>query len=198
MRIKLSGLRRLLKELIANDQLDVPHYEQQEDWSCGPGAAREVLLYYGIDIPEKQLIPAMNATSENGTEPDDLTAFLNSVPGISAEMKQMTVPELFDCVDSGVPVIVDLQANTDNEHTDYRHDYNDGHYVVLTGYKGDKLLFSDPGTKTQGDYLPVDDLIDRWHDLSSSGPVQNLGIIVRKTQGAGKPRPIGGPGKREK
>lgn len=160
-------------------QLGMPMHRQETNYSCGAAAVRIVLLYYGIDVPEAYLREALGSDPQEGTEPDVMVDYLNRA-GLNAEMRQMTVAELHKCVEAGIPVILDLQAWSEEPETaDYATDLVDGHYVVLSGHGGGQLYFADPAND-EPVYLRGQDLAPRWHDVDSDGVAYHrLGITVQ-------------------
>lgn len=171
--------RSRVLEKLAGVDLKVPIHRQTTKWTCGPSCAREVLLYYGIDVPEMRLAQMMRATSKDGTDPDDIVRVLNQQPGISASANTLTIQQLLRHLRAGHPVIVDLQAWSDRKEPDYRNARADGHYAVLRGVEGDRLYFSDPSS-TKPTHITVQELEDRWHDVKRDGSrIHRLGIVVR-------------------
>lgn len=158
--------------------LGVPHHRQETDWSCGAAAVRAVLLHFGHDVPEPKLRDALGSTAKNGTEYTKMVDYLNGVTGVQAVAQTMTLDGLKKCVDTGCPVIVDLQAWGDK--TDYSDEWDDGHYVVLDGYDATTLFFMDPASDDQIVTLPAADLNDRWHDVAGYGRLNHLGIVVKQ------------------
>lgn len=157
-------------------QLAIPLHRQETNYSCGAAAVREVLLYYGMDVPEAYLRLAMGSNPQDGTNPSAMVDYLNRA-GLRAEARQMSIPDLHACVDAGVPVIIDLQAWAD-EPTDYSSDLEDGHYAVLSGYEDGMLFFADPA-HPKPVFLAEQDLGPRWHDVEADGTITNcLGIAV--------------------
>ena len=46
--------------------LDVPHYLQSDDSTCGPASLRMVMAYYGLQVSEEDLAAACGHTYELG------------------------------------------------------------------------------------------------------------------------------------
>ena len=90
--------------------------------------------------------------------------------------------QLRAALDDDSPIICAIQAWKDDG------DYNtetedDGHYVVLIGYKKDAekdtyiYYFMDPSTSGSYTYLTEEEFSLRWHD-SLEGKSKRIGIIV--------------------
>lgn len=162
----------------APGQLGIPLHRQEVSYSCGAAAVRSVLLYLGHDVPESELREQLDTRPENGTAPEDMLRFLNGVPNVTVKQVTSSLPKLIECVDRGEVVIVDLQAWSEKPNADYSVATDDGHYVVLSGYKGDLLYFADPA-HDQPVHLPKGDLDKRWHDVNFDGSTQErLAIVV--------------------
>lgn len=166
----------------APGQLKIPLCEQEVDYSCGAAAVRSVVAYFtGRDVPEKALRAALGTTPEDGTDPSNMVEFLGRIPGLVVASRVMTIEDLRRCVDHEEVVIVDLQAWSDHKNPNYRKTWLDGHYVVLSGYEGDKFLFADPSSDKPV-YLDADWLEERWHDEDDEGfRYERLGIVCSKT-----------------
>lgn len=158
-------------------QLSVPIFLQEKSYSCGAAAVRSVVSYFtGQDIPEQALRAALKTSPEEGTDPSDMVAFLDRLPGLTVQLRPLTVEDLRRCVDGGEVVIVELQAWSEEKDPDYRKSWDDGHFVVLSGYEGDRFLFADPSSE-KPDYLEADELEERWHDEDGGMRAERLGIV---------------------
>ena len=159
-------------------QLGIPIFYQEKSYSCGAAAVRSVVSYLtGLDIPEQALRTALKTNPEMGTDPGDIVAFLSRLPNLRVRARTMTVEDLRRCVDNGEIVIVDLQAWSEEKNPDWRKTWLDGHYVVLSGYKGERFLFADPSSE-KSVFLDASILEQRWHDEDAKGlRSERLGIV---------------------
>jgi len=57
----------------------------------------------------------------------------------------MTLNDIRNFIDNGIPVIVLIQAWAESL-VDYSQDWEDGHYAVAIGYDRDTIYFMDPST----------------------------------------------------
>jgi hypothetical protein len=88
----------------------------------------------------------------------------------------MTIEELKAYIDKDNPVILMIQAWVKNE-TEFKG-WSNGHFSVCIGYTSDELLFADPSLYDIG-YIPIDKLLERWHDLDvGDKKYYQLGIAV--------------------
>lgn len=167
--------------------LTFPEVRQATNFTCGAASVQAVLYYYGIEVREDKLIKIFDAKPthmvHSGIDPDIIKQKLEQLWGLKVTMKQMTIDEVKDFIDTGIPVILALQAwrGEDNasDTTDYTHDYKDGHYVVAIGYTDRSMIFDDPSILNNRAYLPFDELNDRWHDVDYQGnKYENLGMAV--------------------
>ena len=90
--------------------------------------------------------------------------------------------QLREAIDDDSPVICAIQAWKDDG--DYKTETeDDGHYVVLIGYKKDAqkdtyiYYFMDPSTSGSYTYLTEEEFILRWHD-NLEGESKRIGIKV--------------------
>ncbi len=162
--------------LIETTVLNFPQVRQSTDYSCGASAVRAVLVYYGKDIREDQLIQTMHTSKENGTDPKNMMQYLRK-QAFKVDFGTMTVQKLKEYIDKKIPVIVLIQAWADDEK-EYKETLDNGHYAVVIGYTDTKFLFEDPSIYERG-YLTFDEFEKRWKDISSEGKIYTkCGIAV--------------------
>lgn len=162
----------------AKGQLAIPLSRQENSYSCGAAVIRSVFLKLGIEVEEKLLRDVLKTTPEDGTDPRVMISFLREIPGLRVDAGPMTVDDLRRAVTFEVMVIIDLQAWSDEEDVDYQNTWDDGHYVVLSGFDRDTLFFADPSSDVTAT-LPMGGLQERWHDEDIDGDRWgNLGISV--------------------
>jgi len=115
MKIELTRIEliRLIKETISqvNDQptkiLEVPHYLQSDDSTCGPASLRMIFAYYGKLMSEKDIAEICDHTYEMGCKSEDMACAAESL-GFDVYLKNnSTIEEVVRLLDANVPVIVD-------------------------------------------------------------------------------------------
>ena len=187
----------------ASKLIRLPLFRQSHNFTCGVAAAASVLRYAGYDFDsrEDRLLLELGATPENGTNYLRIASYLESVRREGRPDDAVIETEIVavDCdpdnlekniglmnklrakLDEGSPVICAIQAWRDDG--DYgAGTEDDGHYVVLAGYKKDGLgqyiyYFMDPSTSGSYAYMTEEEFILRWHD-SVDGVSKRIGIIV--------------------
>ncbi len=146
------------------------------------------LLYFGVyDDPESTLDAELGVTAEEGTRVDSIVAEARRY-GLQADAR---VGLSFDDLDRGLSrgdvVIVALQAWATKPVTDWRTNWEDGHYVVVVGLSRDRVYLMDPSVRTGYGYLTRDQFLQRWHDYDLDRgrriTFERLGIVLR-----GEPR----------
>ena len=186
--------------------LKLPLYRQSHNFTCGVACVASVLRYagYDFDTREDRLLWGLAATPENGTNYVNITEYLDAVriegfpdtPVIATEvvcvdytsdeydstLADGLLLQLRTDLDDGSPVICAIQAWKDDG--DYKTKAeDDGHYVVLVGYKKDTekdtyiYYFMDPSTSGSYTYLTEEEFILRWHD-NLEGKSKRIGIKV--------------------
>lgn len=157
----------------------VPLTRQSTDYTCGVAALQSILAYYGDEIREDKLAKSLRADAKDGTRYARIAAFAKD-NGYSVESKcDMTVDELKVSIDKKHPVLVLIQAWPDRE-VEYRQDWRDGHYVVLVGYDRQDFFFMDPSTLGNYTYIPIDEFLERWHDVDGKKKLTHFGMIIAK------------------
>lgn len=133
---ELIDLINLIME--ENDQpkkmLDVPHYLQSDDSTCGPASLRMVFAYYGTYMSEKDIAEVCDHTYELGCQSEDMVCAAETL-GFKVHLKNnSTIEEICKLIDVGVPVIVDWFCG----------DPPEGHSSVVIGYSDKNLFILDP------------------------------------------------------
>lgn len=166
--------------------LDFPETRQTFNFDCGAAACKAVLNYYGVDIIEADLMKKLG-TCKDGTPADSIVKVCRECE-LDVKDGVMTVEELKQAVKDGFPVIIALQAWTEEDDIDWTKAWDDGHYVVAVGYGDGKIIFEDPSDFNR-QYLSDDELMERWHDTGVDGTSEDgkkfiqYGIVVK-----GKPK----------
>jgi len=148
---------------LPENYLPLPIVRQSTSYSCGAASLLSILLYWQIeDIPESELFKSLN-TTEEGTHPKNIVEYANS-RGLKAHMKEnTTIEELQLALSKGETVILDIQAWCDTD-IDWKNSWENGHYVVLIGLDKMNAFFMDPSIGSAYGYIPIDELMERWHD----------------------------------
>ena len=186
--------------------LKLPLYRQSHSFTCGVACVASVLRYagYDFDTREDRLLWELEATPENGTNYMNIAEYLESVriegfpntPVIATEvvcvdytsneyglkLTDSLLLQLRAALDDDSPIICAIQAwKVDGDYNTETED--DGHYVVLIGYKKDAkkdtyiYYFMDPSTSGSYTYLTEEEFILRWHD-NLEGKSKRIGIKV--------------------
>ncbi len=164
--------------------LPVPLVSQARPWSCGAAALMSALLYFGVyDDPESTLDAALGVTPEAGTRVDSIVAVTRRY-GLQVDARVgLTLEDLESSVSRGDVVIVALQAWASRTVTDWRTNWEDGHYVVVVGLSRDRVYLMDPSVRTGYGYLTRDQFLQRWHDYDLDRgkkiTFERLGIVIR-------------------
>ena len=164
--------------------LPVPLVSQARPWSCGAAALMSALVYFGVyDDPESTLDAALGVTPEAGTRVDSIVAVARRY-GLQADARVgLTLEDLESGVSRGDVVIVALQAWATRAVSDWRTDWEDGHYVVVVGLSRDRVYVMDPSVRTGYGYLTRDQFVQRWHDYDLDRgkrvTFERLGIVIR-------------------
>lgn len=162
----LSSFLRKIAALVPQKCLDVPLVRQGKDYTCGNAAVESVLLYYGLDAQEGDLIKEQKTDSQ-GTEIEYMRAAFKD-RGFEVFEKQMgTIEEIKKFIDQDMPVVLTLQAWPDKPEPGWEAGYSNGHYVVAIGYGDEFIVFADPSSIRMA-YLTFGDLMKRWHDVGKS------------------------------
>lgn len=186
--------------------IKLPLYRQGHNFTCGVSCAASVLRWagYDFDAREDRLLLELQATPADGTGYMNIARYLSSVrmedfpdtPVISADTvcvdysadeyglgtANSLLAQFRAALDDNSPIICAIQAWKDGgDYSTAAED--DGHYVVLIGYKKDDekdtyiYYFMDPSTSGSYTYLTEEEFILRWHD-NLNGRSKRIGIVV--------------------
>jgi len=90
----------------------------------------------------------------------------------------MTIDELKLHIDAENPVILPIQAWTNNKKTNWAKTWDEGHYVIAVGYDESNIYFRDPSS-IYITHLTEAELKERWHDKDIKGNKYiNFGIVI--------------------
>jgi predicted double-glycine peptidase len=152
------------------NHLPIPVTPQATEYSCGPAAVLSILSYFGIDQgPERELHSRLKTTKKDGTHPRDIAA---AAPALGLEAKfqmGLTLADLRAALQRRIPMILDIQAWPDKKLPagGWKDHWDDGHYVVLIAMDENYAYFMDPSTRTGYGFIPLPELMDRWHDVET-------------------------------
>lgn len=154
-----------------------PELRQAYEYDCGATALQSVLIYYGFDFSESEIMKMVKTTKKNGTKPENIFQAAKKL-GIKAKLiSPLSLIDLKAFIDQDIPVIIELQAWS-KKPSDYSTDWTSGHYVVAIGYDRHRVYFEDPAAINRT-HLSFKELLLRWHDRDSSGrKYYNLGIAL--------------------
>ncbi|NLW53590.1 MAG: hypothetical protein GXY99_01625 [Clostridiaceae bacterium] len=182
-----------LKEQLPTVLIELPLVRQSTRYSCGVACAQSILRYagYDFDVREDNLISALGANDEDGTNYKKIVELLNTKSHYSditqdgnenriiAEPEfELTLDELCAYLDQGKTVICAIQAWSYLTISEYKLEYDSGHYVIAIGYDTENIYFMDPSTSGNYAYIPKDEFAARWHDVDKEGPAEQFGIVI--------------------
>jgi len=142
--------------------LEFPILRQTYNYDCGAKAIQSVLVYYGIDVNEGNIMELAN-TNKWGTSIAGLKKVARYF-GLKYKDGKMTIRDLKKSIDNKILVIIALQAWAGKKKINWEKDWEDGHYVVVIGYSNKKIYFADPSAISRT-YLSINELRKRWHDV---------------------------------
>lgn len=163
--------------------LKVPQCRQAKSYTCGVAALQCVMAYYGDEIRQDIIEKKVRCNHSVGTKYMNIYKFAVA-NGFGVEIFQdMTIDDLTGYLDQGKPVLLAIQAWTDNPPVDYTDDWIDGHYVVAIGYDSENLYFMDPSTLGNYTYISIEEFLTRWHDMETRKlKLIHFGMVITKGQ----------------
>ncbi len=153
-----------------------PSSRQTYAWDCGAKALQALLLYYGLDVREDEIIKESGMT-KGGMKITEIKKFASS-HDYKILSKKMSLADIKKYIDKKTPVILALQAWSKKKKISWENNWSDGHYVIAIGYDQNKIYFADPASPHIV-YLTLVELEKRWHDQDRAGKKYiNFGLVV--------------------
>lgn len=159
-----------------NKVLSIPDTRQSNESDCGVSVTQAVLAYYGENYSESELSDKLQPyTLEDGVPSKNIIKLFKEL-GYKVWHGKMQIKHLIKCINKGYPVIILIQAWSEDENIDWKKTVDWGHYVIAKGYTEKTILIEDPALFGSGE-LTYDELKLRWHGLDGKY-LQHYGIIV--------------------
>jgi predicted double-glycine peptidase len=160
--------------------IDMPSGRQTFNFDCGAKALQLVFAYYGIDIREDMLIKEL-ACDSYGTLANNMRAVAEKHGFEVVAKSGMSLKTLKKYVDDKRPVIVLVQAWADRYMTikDWKEANEHGHYVIVIGYKDDKIIFEDPSSFPRT-WMTEEEFLARWHytDIRTQRKMNRFAMVL--------------------
>ena len=121
--------------------IEYPELRQTYCYDCGACALSSVLVYYGIDLREEEIM-LMAGTTEDGTDIGGICEILSHF-GFDYVAGKTSIEDIKLAIEHGFPVIITIQAYKSGSKS-YSECWDDGHYVVAIGYDKHRIYFEDP------------------------------------------------------
>jgi predicted double-glycine peptidase len=144
-KIHLDGARSALG--------DVEPYQQIRPYSCGAAALKAVLGHWGEPADERDLIREVGVDPENGASCYQVEAAARKRGYWAQTWKFDSLDELARFTDRDIPVIIAIHSFTRP---------GEGHFVVATDVKSDRVEVMDPNVKGNQRTLSRRELDKRW------------------------------------
>ena len=176
----------VLNSLKPTVELDFPDLRQEFNYDCGVTCFQQVLIYYGIEKREDELIKLLSTEKtsiiEHGTKLSKMIEVAKYY-GLEAEiLRNSSIKKIKELLDEKIPSILLLQAWRDYsvDNLDWEKDYHDGHFVVAVGYNDTRIFFEDPSSVVRT-YLTYEELEKRWHDVDDNNKTKNhhVAVVIR-------------------
>lgn len=158
--------------------IPVPICRQATSYTCGPAALQCVFGYYLEEYQEDYLAKELHSVPVSGTDFRDILRLSNSLSYEAEFHEYVSIEELKECLVQGVPVILMIQAWADAS-IDYENSWDNGHYVVACGCNETSIIFMDPSTLGYYTYIPIPELLKRWHLKDHYGCYDHGTIIIK-------------------
>lgn len=143
-------------------KLNIPYFKQDKDTTCGVASLRMVLAFLGKDIPESDLEETCE-TSWLGNTCGELVQGSMKYGFEAEEIENMTPDYVTKLLTNKFPLIALLDPAVL-----YGGLEGFGHFVVITGLKGDTIYYNDPD-RGENVTAPVERFFNAWGRFSFKG-----------------------------
>jgi len=166
--------------------MKVPLFKQTSKRSCGPAALRMVLAYYGINIPEKEIIKGVGDLKKYGVRTIKLADFTKKL-GFKVEClsysrklakgkaitKKPSPRDIFKYLKRKIPVI--LAVNSETLYN--KKSTSQGHFIVITKHRKGTFFYNDSKEGKQHKIKKKDLLLAWYNNVANSSAYL---LMVRK------------------
>jgi len=160
--------------------IHVPFCRQGSNWACGVSCLQSLFHYYGYEIREDNLAKLLKSGEEHGTNMSEIIGLAKRVGLETQIIKSMPPEKLKEYIDSGIPVMVCMQAWSDDEDgLKWSTRWEDGHYVLVVGYDMNHFFFMDPSTLSTYAFIPQTEFLERWHDYDINPETNEKNLYVQ-------------------
>ncbi|NCU42580.1 MAG: hypothetical protein EOM19_07785 [Candidatus Moranbacteria bacterium] len=147
--------------------LDVPYFKQDVLYSCGPVCVQMILSYFGRRVGERDLMESMKTNTQIGTTPGNMLRIVRKYGLFSYVNNTSSLREIRHFLSIGLPVIVYfVEPITDDDH-----------YAVVTGFRGNTIIFNDP-LNGKNFSLSLSDFEKCWHGKKKYHTLLRSWILV--------------------
>lgn len=150
----------------------VEPYQQLTKWTCSAACLRAVLLHYGQDVSEEELVQVIGARPNRGAEVTEIAEAARKLGYDSFDFAFESLEQAKVVLEQDMPIICDFQS--------FNHP-GKGHYVVLTKIDEQGAHLMDPNTSGNYRLLTLDHVDARWWDRTMAAPhdlVIRWGVVV--------------------
>lgn len=143
--------------------------KQLTNHTCGPASLRSIFHFYGLDVPEKEVVDCGDI-GEEGTDPQTMRLMAREYGFSFYSKNKGTFKDLEKWLSRGIPILILYQ--------DWgKPNGNNGHYAVLTGIGKRHVQIADPANYTYGDgqkfartkKMRRDVFLKRWFEYEDNG-----------------------------
>lgn len=130
----------------------IPHFEQVNDYYCGPAIFSMILGAYGTSITQEEAAVCLDTTEENGTSAEALTQGLRTAGFLITGGNHQTFAEVRKALDEekiAVVCFVELHLQWD-------------HYAIVKKINETEISLIDPAENTDTYHLSLEEFEKRW------------------------------------
>ena len=151
--------------------LPLTDVQQETSYTCGASAAKSILLYYGIECTEEQIVKEFDTTESSGTSPEQLVIGFKKHGLVAIIKEHATLEDIYYNLGNNFPTLVAVQAWLENyPPKQWETTWEDGHWLIVIGMDDQNIYFEDPSLLGSRGYMSNEEFLSRWHDYTGEVP----------------------------
>ncbi|PIZ83865.1 hypothetical protein COX97_00270 [Candidatus Pacearchaeota archaeon CG_4_10_14_0_2_um_filter_05_32_18] len=148
--------------------ISLKYFKQDKDYTCGPACLEMVFSYFGKKISKANLVK-LAKTKKSGTNHINMIKVARKDGFYCYVHNNSSINQIKHFIDADLPVIVNyIEPKSD-----------DGHYAVVVGYKGNKIILDDPWNG-KNFKITIKEFKKRWYDYHKKHKYSKWILVLSK------------------
>jgi predicted double-glycine peptidase len=143
------------QETSSANVFNVPYYNQEQGYWCGPATLQMVFEFWGVKISQSAIASRVYNQTDNSTNINAMKDYASDV-GFNCTAEVGSINKLREFIQKGIPVIVLQQISLNDAR---------GHYRIVVGYDEKKEVFTTFDSQQYENYnITYSQFVDLWQN----------------------------------